>query len=304
MPHQIYRYRVQRLLGQSATNEVFEAHDPVLDQTVKIYRCTPPPDSLDSSLVQLDSCLPGIAEFGVEVFSEAGSICLAATNDGATRAALNKLRASGLFQGYWPEIFPEPAPLRNFPISTDKSAAMKSVLPLTELAPTPPHQRQPAEKSGSFWWVALSGIALAGVFVAVELHQSPVPSASPSYLPEKLAPNSTSTPTSDAKVAPQRSQLKRVLPSFDCAKARTPDELLICRNSQLAQLDVEMVAAYQHALENLPPDARRDLERAHLKWFINYSRTCNASADEEQRISCIANFLEQHSGELKKRDRQ
>jgi uncharacterized protein len=26
-------------------------------------------------------------------------------------------------------------------------------------------------------------------------------------------------------------------PSFDCAKARTPDELLICRDARLAALD-------------------------------------------------------------------
>jgi uncharacterized protein YecT (DUF1311 family) len=90
-------------------------------------------------------------------------------------------------------------------------------------------------------------------------------------------------------------------PSFDCAKAGTADELLICRDNHLAALDVEMVAAYHQALSRLPPEGRRMLQQEHLDWFRNYSRTCNRASNDDDRAVCVANFLSGRAAQLNSR---
>ncbi len=84
-------------------------------------------------------------------------------------------------------------------------------------------------------------------------------------------------------------------------KAHTRVELLICRDSHLAALEVEMVSIFHQTLSRLPQDAQLALQREHLAWFKNYSRTCNQSADDVDRAACVANYLSQHTAELSAR---
>jgi uncharacterized protein YecT (DUF1311 family) len=91
-----------------------------------------------------------------------------------------------------------------------------------------------------------------------------------------------------------------VTPSFDCSKARTRVELLICHDSHLAVLDVEMASTYNQALSRLPQNARLTLRREHLVWFKNYSHTCNQSNNGD-RAACVANYLTSRTSELKNR---
>ena len=90
-------------------------------------------------------------------------------------------------------------------------------------------------------------------------------------------------------------------PSFNCARARTAVERLLCRDSRLAGLEVGMVSAYNQAMSRLSSDGQLALKRDHLSWFKNYSRTCNRSADDDDRANCIANFLSVHTDELRAR---
>jgi uncharacterized protein YecT (DUF1311 family) len=92
-----------------------------------------------------------------------------------------------------------------------------------------------------------------------------------------------------------------VQPSFNCSKARTSVERLICRDSRLAALDVGMVSDYKQALTRLSPNAQLVLRREHLAWFKNYSRTCNQSTNENEQATCVANFLSSHAAELRNR---
>jgi uncharacterized protein YecT (DUF1311 family) len=89
-----------------------------------------------------------------------------------------------------------------------------------------------------------------------------------------------------------------VKPSFDCGKAGTRVEVLICHDSRLAGLELAMVAAYKQALSHLSPNGQTALKRDHSAWFRTYSRTCNASADDEERARCVAQFLKVHTAEL------
>lgn len=107
-------------------------------------------------------------------------------------------------------------------------------------------------------------------------------------------------PLPQATSGPKKKARKKNIarPSFDCSKARTPDELLFCRDPRLAVLDVEMVAAYNQALSRLPPDGRRALQQEHLTWFRNYSHTCNQASNDADRAVCVANFLSAHTVQL------
>lgn len=97
----------------------------------------------------------------------------------------------------------------------------------------------------------------------------------------------------------QMPQMQSVIkPSFDCAKASTAVELLICRDGSLAALEVQMATAYHQALDRMPPDRRKLLQQEHLTWFRNYGRTCNNAQSEADRTTCVANFLTARAAEL------
>jgi hypothetical protein len=88
-----------------------------------------------------------------------------------------------------------------------------------------------------------------------------------------------------------------IKPSFDCAKASTNVELLICHDGSLAELELKMAAAYKQALQRLPADRQSALRRDHAAWFRNYARTCNAAADSD-RMGCVTRYLSAHTAEL------
>jgi uncharacterized protein YecT (DUF1311 family) len=90
-------------------------------------------------------------------------------------------------------------------------------------------------------------------------------------------------------------------PSFDCAKATTPVELLICRDGSLAALEVKMAAAYKQALGHLSGVGQAAFRKDHAAWLKNYSRACNARANDQDRAACISRHLTEHTAELGKR---
>jgi uncharacterized protein len=80
-------------------------------------------------------------------------------------------------------------------------------------------------------------------------------------------------------------------PSFDCAKARSPVELLICRDNHLAETESAMASSYHHALNRLPRAWQLALRKEQIAWLKNYSGTCDESPSDAERTTCIANFL-------------
>jgi uncharacterized protein len=59
--------------------------------------------------------------------------------------------------------------------------------------------------------------------------------------------------------------LAREGPSYDCGQAKAPDEIAICRNARLAQLDQLTAQAFQHARKILGEARAREIARAALK---------------------------------------
>jgi uncharacterized protein YecT (DUF1311 family) len=80
-------------------------------------------------------------------------------------------------------------------------------------------------------------------------------------------------------------------PSFDCTKAVTPVERLICQDVGLAFLDRQMADSYQMVLKGASAERKVMVRRQQAEWFADYSRTCNASLSEAQRRDCIDRYL-------------
>jgi uncharacterized protein YecT (DUF1311 family) len=74
-------------------------------------------------------------------------------------------------------------------------------------------------------------------------------------------------------------------PSFDCAKASSKVERLICGSPRLAKLDAEVTAAYKQARANNP-----EIRKSQLQWLA----VRNGCADE----SCLIGAYEQRLTEL------
>ena len=80
-------------------------------------------------------------------------------------------------------------------------------------------------------------------------------------------------------------------PSFDCAKAVTSVERLICQDVELSHLDNQMANSYQVALKGASAERKKIIRRRQAEWFADYSRTCNAPLSEAQRRDCIDRYL-------------
>jgi hypothetical protein len=80
-------------------------------------------------------------------------------------------------------------------------------------------------------------------------------------------------------------------PSFDCTKARTPTELLICGNDYFAMLDSAMANAYRGALERLSKQDADRLRREQSAWYRQYARECDSSTSDALRKACVTHYL-------------
>ncbi|MBF0422639.1 MAG: DUF1311 domain-containing protein [Magnetococcales bacterium] len=73
-------------------------------------------------------------------------------------------------------------------------------------------------------------------------------------------------------------------PSFDCAKARTPIELLICDDESLSQLDRDMGKAYTSAMHILPEKQKNELKQEQRQWLANRLERCHVTNKTGERI--------------------
>jgi uncharacterized protein len=82
--------------------------------------------------------------------------------------------------------------------------------------------------------------------------------------------------------------------SFPCAKASRPDEILICQNSNLSQLDEEMASLYFPLRNSLSGRERSTLEATQTRWLeerFGCGRDYQCIADlYERRIAFLRNY--------------
>lgn len=114
------------------------------------------------------------------------------------------------------------------------------------------------------------------------------PAPAPAPAPEQVAPApaQTQTPT---EAAPATAETGPIAASFDCAKARSAQEKMICSDRELARLDVELSAVYRKARE-AATDAKA-LQNEQLQWLKATRKACSDKA-------CLAEAYKSRTAEL------
>ena len=87
---------------------------------------------------------------------------------------------------------------------------------------------------------------------------------------ENVAQNSTQNDTPSESVNLMSSQNTK--PSFDCAKASTNAEKLVCSDDELARLDNELANAYKNARNSLDNASKKQLTNEQKSWLKTYNQ--------------------------------
>lgn len=110
----------------------------------------------------------------------------------------------------------------------------------------------------------------------------------------KQPPSEVPTQAQAADAAPPASipvKSENFTPSFDCAKASTGQERLICSDKELSALDVELMQAYKKLLNNLPV-SDRDRQKNEQRNWIKYTR------DACSTVSCLSKAYRERIDDL------
>ena len=94
---------------------------------------------------------------------------------------------------------------------------------------------------------------------------------------------------------------EKIQPSFDCSKAKTRVEKLVCSDEVLSILDRDMQKAYdlmmgkydlaymnEEAKEEIKPYLEK-LKQSQIKWVKHRDRYCNTEKDKEEFRRCVLN---------------
>ena len=81
-----------------------------------------------------------------------------------------------------------------------------------------------------------------------------------------------------------------VSPSFDCAKATTEVEKLICSGDELAKLDVEMNKSYHAFMKTLDEEYYRNkLKKKQIDWLGYRGKLACFNTDNTKKTNCLKN---------------
>ncbi|MFM1783406.1 MAG: hypothetical protein RIS14_1159 [Pseudomonadota bacterium] len=67
--------------------------------------------------------------------------------------------------------------------------------------------------------------------------------------------------------------------SFDCAKAKRPEEKLICASPEVSRLDSSMASSYRALLQRLSPEAQNDVRRSQREWLAFWPISCREEGE-------------------------
>lgn len=126
---------------------------------------------------------------------------------------------------------------------------------------------------------------------AVEAVVPAIPAA-PAPGPTSKPPEQTTTPvTEPAQPSTTIEPVRATGPSFDCAKAGSVIEQLICKDEALARLDVQLAQAYKAAVQQTPDKSQ--LKSEQLSWLKNRRNKCATAecvfAAYEERLTALRN---------------
>lgn len=131
---------------------------------------------------------------------------------------------------------------------------------------------------------AASALPPASSPVVGAVAAAPPPPSSVASVPVAVAPTPVPAPKPEVDTS-------AFAPSFDCAKASTGPERLICSDRELSKLDVDLSQTYSKARETSAD--KNKLKSEQLEWF---KRSRNACSDK----SCMENAYKQRISDLGK----
>jgi uncharacterized protein YecT (DUF1311 family) len=108
----------------------------------------------------------------------------------------------------------------------------------------------------------------------------------------ELVPPPAKTQTETTQAPPTNSTAQTSNPSFDCAKASTGSEHLICSNANLAAADVEMARIYRQVLNSIT-------DKKALKHEQNQWRKVERDACKD--VACVLNSYAMRTKQLKEK---
>ena len=112
---------------------------------------------------------------------------------------------------------------------------------------------------------------------AAEPAKTPAAAAEPAAPAAGPAPTPAPAEATPAKgAAPSAADSGPITASFDCAKARSAQEKLICSDHELARLDVDLSAAYRKAREAAADP--KALQTEQLDWLKSLRNACSDKA--------------------------
>lgn len=97
---------------------------------------------------------------------------------------------------------------------------------------------------------------------------------------ENIKPNTANTPSDESVNLNENSSenvaqiltQSTIQPSFDCAKASTNAEKLVCSDDELARLDNELANAYKNARNSLDNASKKQLTNEQKSWLKTYNQ--------------------------------
>ncbi len=99
-------------------------------------------------------------------------------------------------------------------------------------------------------------------------------------------------------VTSRPAQLKK--PSFNCNKAKTKAELLVCREATLGDIDGRLGEVYWELHRFLAPSEARELKKQEIAWIRRRDRqlTTSCTADDEVDLPCVIGLWKERVGQL------
>lgn len=83
-------------------------------------------------------------------------------------------------------------------------------------------------------------------------------------------------------------QSENIAPSFDCARATTEVEKLICTDDELAKLDVELNNSYHAFMKTLDEEYYRDkLKKKQREWLNQRDKLSCYNTDDAKKLKCL-----------------
>jgi uncharacterized protein len=86
-------------------------------------------------------------------------------------------------------------------------------------------------------------------------------------------------------------QAREADPSFNCHRARSADEITICHNPELAEMDNTLAYLYSTVRKQLRPSARKNFQQDEAYW-LQQRRDCGRDQD------CIRDAYQNRTDQL------